>query len=282
MNIFQNNLIQRIITSVFLVPVLFYFILQGGFWLYCILIAAVIIGAKEYSFMSGRLSIGVDDMTFISGIVLCSTACFMRHPVVGIIIALIFLIILYKLTQFRLKNEYSSVIPNHINRLQLLCFGYIYLAITFGSIMMLRNADPMRATLLLFFILTIASDTFAYICGRIIGGKKLMPKVSPNKTWSGLIGAIICTAVTSTIFASYLHYPNILFFIYIGAIAAVVVHIGDLIQSKFKRYVGVKDSGNIILGHGGVLDRLDGALLLALFLNIINFLTLNPILHINS
>jgi phosphatidate cytidylyltransferase len=107
-------------------------------------------------------------------------------------------------------------------------------------------------------VVTWATDIFAYFAGRTIGGPKLAPRISPNKTWAGLFGGIVGAAATGALAAWYfdLGMP----FLYIGGAMAVLAQAGDLYESGLKRRAGVKDSGTILPGHGGALDRLDGLL----------------------
>lgn len=115
----------------------------------------------------------------------------------------------------------------------------------------------------------IATDVGAYFSGRIIGGPKLWRRVSPNKTWAGLAGAMVLSAICSAVFSQLaLGYVE-LFLSLLAALTAIVAQTGDLIESAYKRHFGVKDSGAILPGHGGVLDRLDGMLSATLFVAII-------------
>jgi len=112
-------------------------------------------------------------------------------------------------------------------------------------------------------VLTWASDTGAYFSGRLIGGRKLIPSVSPGKTVAGAVGALVVTVLVAYAFMRYLLTPKaqlaftpwglVLFALTIS----VVAQIGDLAESLLKREAGVKDSGTLFPGHGGVLDRLD-------------------------
>jgi len=116
--------------------------------------------------------------------------------------------------------------------------------------------------IMLFFWLVamvIATDVGAYIAGRSIGGPKLAPAISPNKTWAGLFGGMMAAAIISTVFASYLGnaLPEA---IVLGGVLAIVAQMGDLLESWLKRQSGYKDSSSLIPGHGGVLDRMDGFL----------------------
>ena len=110
-----------------------------------------------------------------------------------------------------------------------------------------------------------AVDIFAYFTGRAIGGPKIWPAISPSKTWSGLLGGIVgaslvfgITFVTTGdgLFALYM----VPFFVLVGTMVAVIAQSGDFFESWMKRRAGVKDSGKLIPGHGGVFDRVDGLL----------------------
>lgn len=114
-------------------------------------------------------------------------------------------------------------------------------------------------------LVTWATDIFAYFAGRSIGGPKLAPRVSPNKTWAGLIGGIAGAAVVGAVAAWQFGLAEDLpVFLWLGAPLAILAQLGDLYESREKRRHGVKDSGALIPGHGGVLDRLDGLLPVAL------------------
>ncbi len=100
-------------------------------------------------------------------------------------------------------------------------------------------------------------DIFAFFAGRAIGGPKLAPRISPGKTWSGLAGGMAAAAAASAVFSVWSAAPlsSLCFW---GAATAVVAQAGDLLESAAKRRFGVKDSGTLIPGHGGILDRVDG------------------------
>lgn len=136
--------------------------------------------------------------------------------------------------------------------------GMIYIGAAAALMAFLR--DTGLTTLLLAFIgIVIATDTGAYFAGRTIGGPKIAAKISPSKTWAGLIGGMAASALFLSLF---FHYNGEFssWMPLIGAQLAVVAQAGDFFESWMKRRAGVKDSGNILPGHGGVLDRLDGLL----------------------
>jgi phosphatidate cytidylyltransferase len=106
--------------------------------------------------------------------------------------------------------------------------------------------------------LVVAADTGAYVAGRSIGGPKLAPRISPNKTWAGLAGAVLSAALVGWITSLWNALPSYWPLLVVSGALALVEQAGDLFESFLKRYFGVKDSGRIIPGHGGVLDRVDG------------------------
>lgn len=135
-------------------------------------------------------------------------------------------------------------------------WGFAYVAIPAFALLVLSWAYNG----LVFWVMgvTWATDIFAYFAGRSIGGPKLAPRVSPNKTWAGLIGGTIGAGLVG--WGVALLFDLGMPFVWIGAPMAIVAQGGDLYESWVKRRAGVKDSGSILPGHGGVLDRLDGLL----------------------
>lgn len=115
------------------------------------------------------------------------------------------------------------------------------------------------------FILIWVNDSFAYLVGKTIGRTKLFPAVSPKKTWEGTIGGFIFTIAAAYIMARYEPVLNPLQWVILAAVIVVTGSLGDLIESKLKRAAGVKDSGAILPGHGGMLDRLDSLVFAAPF-----------------
>lgn len=142
--------------------------------------------------------------------------------------------------------------------------GAIYVGLASVS---LANLPP--AVLLGVIAVVIATDVGAYFSGRAIGGPKIAPKISPSKTWAGLIGGMILAAVVSASFFLY-NVGEIRFSVMvgiaaaIGALLAVLAQCGDFFESWLKRKAGMKDSSNLIPGHGGVFDRIDGLLPVAI------------------
>ena len=144
-------------------------------------------------------------------------------------------------------------------------FGTVYIGLPSIAIIWLRAQAPGGlATMVWVLALAIAVDTGAYAAGRSIGGPKLAPRISPNKTWAGLLGGIAAGMVVGVVAALWLAAPSVWPLVLASALLGVVEQAGDLTESGFKRYFGVKDSGHLIPGHGGFLDRVDGLLAVAL------------------
>jgi len=116
-----------------------------------------------------------------------------------------------------------------------------------------------------FFFLIWANDTFAYLVGISIGKHRLFERHSPKKSWEGFIGGIICTQGIAYVLSIYFTELAPIHWFVVAFIVSVFGTMGDLVESMFKRSLGVKDSGNILPGHGGILDRFDGVLLSAPF-----------------
>ena len=130
------------------------------------------------------------------------------------------------------------------------------------------------------FILIWTNDTFAYIVGKSIGKRKLFEKVSPKKTIEGFVGGVVFAVLASYIISKYyieIVESNTFIWIITALIVSIFGTIGDLIESKFKRIAGVKDSGSIMPGHGGILDRLDSVIfatpIIFLFYQILNYVS---------
>lgn len=137
--------------------------------------------------------------------------------------------------------------------------GAAYALVPALALAALRGADMAGLwTIIYLFAVVWATDIFAYFVGRAIGGPKLAPSISPGKTWSGAVGGTICAILAAVIVAlAHGGASSVL----LGAVAlplSILSQLGDLYESRLKRRVGVKDSSNLIPGHGGVMDRVDG------------------------
>jgi len=138
--------------------------------------------------------------------------------------------------------------------------GVMYVSVFASSLLLLRNigdGDDGFDLVLFMLLLVWATDIAAYFSGKLIGGPKIWVAISPNKTWAGLLGGMAAAGLIGIITSFFTSHSFILMFIG-GALMAVVAQAGDFFESWVKRKFGVKDSGNIIPGHGGIMDRMDG------------------------
>ena len=189
----------------------------------------------------------------------------------GSVLFTLFLISLFLISSF----EWLKMSKKNLLKI----FGIFFLIFSFYSTFYLRDKD--LQFFLLIVIICISTDLGGYIFGKLLKGPKLI-KISPNKTYSGMIGGFFLTVVNSYIFIKYFNFNSFyekinltdFTFILIVLVVSSVSQIGDLIISYFKRYSNIKNTGNILPGHGGLLDRIDGMIFVFPFV----YLTIKHIL----
>lgn len=149
-----------------------------------------------------------------------------------------------------------------------LIFTVVYLALPFGFALGLpkfSTLDPEKSFTLevfMLFVLIWSSDTFAYLTGKFFGKHKMAPRISPKKTWEGFAGGVVLTLILGFFVEQY--FPELRGnWMIVGLLISIFAPLGDLVESQLKRSFAVKDSGNIIPGHGGILDRLDSFIICA-------------------
>lgn len=140
----------------------------------------------------------------------------------------------------------------------LLLSGVAYLALVTLSLLSLRHQPETGLQAVLWLLATVwATDIFAYVAGRGLGGPRLAPRLSPRKTWSGALGGLAAAVVVGACTAWFFTGGSAIGLAMAGGLLSVISQAGDLAESAVKRHVGVKDSGQLIPGHGGLLDRID-------------------------
>lgn len=145
--------------------------------------------------------------------------------------------------------------------------GLAYAALPFFAMSDMRSdTHNGLIVILLIYFCVWGADVFAYFSGRTLGGPKLAPRISPNKTWSGFIGSLVGALILSYLVDVAAGFDPIVTFFVIMLFAAIISQLGDLMESAVKRHFKIKDSGTLIPGHGGVLDRVDGLVVAAVFL----------------
>jgi phosphatidate cytidylyltransferase len=149
--------------------------------------------------------------------------------------------------------------------------GVIYVACAASILVGLRSADGGLGALLFLLAVVWAADTFAYLAGTWLGGPKLLPAASPNKTWTGFFAGVGCGAAAGVLVAGVWGLDPA-YALAAALPAAVMAVAGDLVMSLAKRRFGVKDAGTLIPGHGGVLDRVDALMLATVFAGLFSLL----------
>lgn len=153
--------------------------------------------------------------------------------------------------------------PNPIKSLAYSLLGQVYLSLFFSLLCYIAfnyNSEIQSyhfAYILAMFLFIWVNDSFAYLFGSMFGKNKMFERISPKKSWEGFAGGAICTIIVAIIYAKFFTQIPIFAWVAIAVIQVVFGTLGDLIESLFKRTLEVKDSGNIIPGHGGILDRFD-------------------------
>ena len=142
----------------------------------------------------------------------------------------------------------------------LITVGILYAGWLLGHLVALRGLEDGRNWVFFALFITFASDTAAFFVGRALGRHKLAPAISPGKTWEGAIGGVLGAIIVSLFFTLNTTFVLPLSWgqaVILGLLVSIFGQLGDLTESLFKRYTGVKDSGSVLPGHGGFLDRMD-------------------------
>lgn len=253
-NLDLSNLFKRVVSAVVGIPVVIGAIYLGSPFLEIATVFLLGVLLWEWSNMSGLpLSHPINAVvSLLMGLSLIGAPSFTPA---FIFVSSCFLFVVYY--QYKLGSKlFTSVY---------LLSGPLYVGLGIISLLKLGRLSP----LLLVWILAIVwtTDTGAYLTGSILKGPKLIPRISPGKTWSGLIGGSLFGTSMGILLASYCGIPfesvNLLMFC---LFITFVGHFGDIIESAVKRHYKVKDSSHIIPGHGGLLDRIDSLLLVSLFM----------------
>lgn len=252
----------RILTAIIGIPIAIY-VINYGQWLFAMAVTLLALVAwHEFFKMMQVKNINVQYAIGFAGIGLIMCCAWLGN--MQEMLAVILLVIAASMAKTVVSHASFG-----INEAAFTILGALYISLPFSHLILLRFTDQYdfiltafgelsigAAYLWLAFIGTWASDTLAYFVGSMLGRNKLCPAVSPGKTYEGAAGGLIGSVVGVMAIGSITPVP-LTHLLVIGLLVGIVAPLGDLVESALKRFSGVKDSGNILPGHGGVLDRFD-------------------------
>lgn len=245
----------RVIAGLCMVPLLA-IVYLGGYWLLGAAFLIGLIGIKE--FYDGFSNMGLKPSYIIGYVSLFALyiielwcpgnfAYIMAWLVAAIIASMIYL---FNVDERKAEDSLATIM------------GIIYV-IFFSYHMILIDTSYFSILIWIVLIASFATDIFAYFSGYLFGNKKLCPSLSPKKTWAGAIGGTIGSVICCGAFGYFVVENLLIHCLIIGLIGAIFAQLGDLSASAFKRKMGIKDYGNLIPGHGGIMDRFDSVIMVA-------------------
>ena len=248
---------NRTLINVIGIPSILYLLWQGGLGFALFIFLVMIIGLDEFYRMNTNERQSPVKLTGYIFTVLMS-AYYFWLPAITLLQGLSFLACFIIITLF---IEMGRDMPNPTRNMGITVLGIMYVPVLLGSVIALRNLDTIYST---YFTVSMVvaiwiCDSVAYIFGMKWGQKKIFPRVSPNKSWVGSIAGLVSTFIVFYVLRGQGILPDltILDVAVFSIITGFFGQVGDFAESLLKRDVGVKDSGKLLLGHGGVLDRFD-------------------------
>lgn len=251
----NNKLFTRIISALVMLPLAIYLILNGGLLFFFLVCALTTLILSEWN--------GIVEQKPLSVLVLVEVICAN--------------LLMFSLVWGNLYIEYTFICSlvsvltvAYLVKAKIVwaLTGFLY-ALLPSSAFLIISENYGGEIVLWMMILIWAMDTGAYFAGKNIGGPKMSPKISPNKTWSGLIGGAIAATICGGLYGYFYRTAGISLFddatilLILSGLLGLLSQVGDLAESAVKRTFNAKDSGSIIPGHGGVMDRVDGVLFVA-------------------
>ena len=263
----------RILTAAVALPIIIASIVLPSYypittWIFVIIAAfALVAGFFEFYVLTKKLELKADPaIAYIgSGVFFVSflNDAPAKAPDVLLAILAVFVIAVLITQTFRFQKDFSKMLTG----VGVTLLGPLYITFLGGFLVAMRvgfENHPYLSTHLLgyFFLVLMGSDTGAYFAGKSLGKHKLIPKISPGKTWEGLIGGFVVAALFAAL-ATFWFFPELPYYasIPLAIVMSAVGVLGDLAESAMKRGAGAKDAASVLPGHGGFLDRLDSLLL---------------------
>ncbi len=253
---FSSNLAKRVGSAVVLIPLVLGGVWIGGPFYALMIVGMMLIALREWLGLTAK-DLSQRGKTWAYGSTLFVMAMAVTKdalPAIGLALFAAFILVYYAQKMGRTRRDALWV-----------GMGIPYVFFSALALIYLRNNDSYGFVTIIYLLVVVwGTDTGAYIAGRTIGGPKLWPRVSPNKTWAGLVGGMAAAALLGYGVAARFAFPFApLEAAMIALVLAVIAQAGDFFESHVKRRFGAKDSGTLIPGHGGMLDRVDGLLFAA-------------------
>jgi phosphatidate cytidylyltransferase len=249
--------------SLLVPPILFLIVIGPPAVLSLMVLLATFVGLREFYTLALPNSKGIERFTGI-GLGLILSFLVIRGEFKAILPFFVLLLLVLSL----LFLAISQNLPSTISRMGILLFGILFIGFLFPHVSLIRNMVEGRVWVLLLIVTVWAGDIFAFLSGSLFGKHKLYPKISPNKTYEGLGGAIVGSILVALVYKIFfIRRMDMGLCILLAIGLAVFGQLGDFTESMLKRSAQVKDSGSLIPGHGGMLDRMDSFLFSAPFLH---------------
>jgi phosphatidate cytidylyltransferase len=275
----ESGLKTRLKSALVFAPCVLAVLYVGGYPFSLMIAAAALIGAFEWTrmVMTGahpprllsRLTAFIAGLAVLSAGFVQGADGYVANPIIPLCLLLALCCVVFAYNFYHHGPSVRRVLA-----------GVIYIGFALDVMIWIRNGSEFGLyNMLTLLCIVWASDSFAYFSGRAIGGPRLAPKISPKKTWAGFLGSslgaglvaagLACPWLTAHAGVETVGHMGPAAYAAIGFVLAMFGQAGDLLISFFKRRYGVKDTGNLIPGHGGILDRIDALLLVALVFGVI-------------
>lgn len=237
---------ERVVSALIFAPLVASSVYFGGYYFFALIALVTLAGTVEYRNALLKREIHVGKMLVPLSFIVAASGLRGTNFLLATLISGILLIIVASLASGATSGVYGA-------------FGLLYIGGLFGCFSVLRISPGGREWALLVLFVTWATDVGAYLGGVTFGKHKMAPHISPNKSWEGAASGMIAAGLTALAVSHYTGLSSI-HSIGLGVILGGLAETGDLAESLFKRFCGIKDSGDFMPGHGGVLDRFDSLL----------------------
>ncbi len=247
----ESALLRRSATIVVGAPLLIAILWKGSYLLLAVVLVLVTLGAREFDQLVTALGYRPSPVLYAGTLIFPILAGLSRWEASGpVMVAIVLAAAAFTLTSSRRAGAPGGAAVDTL--------GALYLGALFAYVILLRGDLGVAATLTIVGVIWV-SDSMAYLVGRTWGRRKLAPAISPGKSVEGFIGGLVSGVIVAAAAASWQGWPVAKFGV-IGAVVVLAGVTGDLWKSTIKRAAGVKDSGSILPGHGGIIDRFDALL----------------------